>query len=178
MTSLPKLGKDDVILCVYAKAACGPGWSNTPLWVVVRNSCNGDICEVCIQPEQQTLIMRSLYSISHAVNDQLVKEADKLLRKSNCKPLPKKVEKPQPDRNQTLTPAEAQLMQTAAVEETIAFDDDWRGHINVMMQELIARLEALEAKDEENQSWQKRFGDAVDRLTARMNLIFDKVNKL
>ena len=177
MTSLPKLGKDDVILCVYAKAACGPGWSNTPLWVVVRNSCNGDICEVCIQPEQQTLIMRSLYSISHAVNDQLVKEADKLLRKSNCKPLPKEVV-PQPDHSQTLTPAEAQLMQTAAVEETIAFDDDWRGHINVMMQELIARLEASEAKDEENQSWQKRFGDAVDRLTARMNLIFDKVNKL
>jgi hypothetical protein len=50
------LDENDTILCVYAQAAIGPGWSNTPLWVVVRNSCNGDICEVCIQPEQQTLI--------------------------------------------------------------------------------------------------------------------------
>ena len=129
MSGLPKLGKDDVILCVYAKAACGPGWSNTPLWVVVRNSCNGDICEVCIQPEQQTLIMRSLYSISHAVNDQLVKEADKLLRKSNCKPLPKKAT-PVPDRNQTFELAELEAMQ----EEKIATDDDWRGAIDIFNQ--------------------------------------------
>ncbi len=48
----------------------------------------------------------------------------------------------------------------------------------VLLQELTVRMEALEAKDEDLSSWQKRFGDAVDRLTARMNLIFDKVNKL
>jgi len=111
----------------------------------------------------------------------------------HCKPLPKEAT-PVPDRNQTLTPAEAQLMQTAAVEETIAFDDDWRGRINVMMQELIARLEALEAKDNDPRyaalkkrlthlerlvadidRWQKNIGRAVDGLIDRMNGMDDRV---
>ncbi len=62
------------------------------------------------------------------------------------RPVQKKAE-PAPDRNQTLTPAEAQLMQTAAVEETIAFDDDWRGAIDIKLDELTRRLDAVEAKD-------------------------------
>jgi hypothetical protein len=147
-----------------------------------------------------------------------------------CKPLPKKVEKPQPDRNQPFEPAELEAMQEEAMLESIESHkpeitvvpdpeqpryaalkkrlirlERFMADINdlhkntggtiyeqlrclkneqetaganmlVLLQELTVRMEALEAKDEDLSSWQKRFGDAVDRLTARMNLITEKVD--
>jgi len=60
----------------------------------------------------------------------------------HCKPLPKKAT-PVPDRNQTFELAELGAMQ----EEKIATDDDWRGAIDIKLDDLTKRLDAVEAKD-------------------------------
>jgi hypothetical protein len=50
---------------------------------------------------------------------------------------------PVPDRNRTFEPAELEAMK----EEKIATDDDWRGAIDIKLDELTRRLDAVEAKD-------------------------------
>ena len=67
------------ILTAFAEPACGPGWSNTPVWVVLRDE-NGKFSVECIQPEDQTATMITLYSISSVVHRQMSKEAEKIIR--------------------------------------------------------------------------------------------------
>jgi DNA-binding transcriptional LysR family regulator len=57
----------DHIVTAYAAAAAGPGWSNQPLWVIVRDA-NQKLREECIQPPEQGREMMALYRISEAVH--------------------------------------------------------------------------------------------------------------
>lgn len=54
------------ILTAYAERATGPGWSNTPVWVIVAG-LDGKLRQECLQPEQQTAEMGSLYGIAAEV---------------------------------------------------------------------------------------------------------------
>ncbi len=67
-----KLSKEmsEYIVTAYAEPAAGPGWSNTPIWIVINNVLNKMRLE-CLQPEQQSAEMRTLYEISTAVNSQM-----------------------------------------------------------------------------------------------------------
>lgn len=62
LTEKVKKGKIDVVTA-FAEPACGPGWSNSPVWVICRN-CDGSFYMECIQPEDQTRDMRLLYRIT------------------------------------------------------------------------------------------------------------------
>jgi hypothetical protein len=73
------INKDEHIVTAYAEYACGPGWSNTPLWVVVRKMDN-TFRLVCLQPEDQTETMRTLFDISASVNIDMVNECKKLVK--------------------------------------------------------------------------------------------------
>jgi hypothetical protein len=74
------LEPEDQVVTVYAEPASGPGWSNTPLWVVVRNRMEGRLRMECVQPEFQTDVMHTLYPISAVVQRQLVREVELLAR--------------------------------------------------------------------------------------------------
>jgi hypothetical protein len=60
----------DSIVTAWAEPASGPGWSNQPLWVIVKDG-DGKLREECIQPEEQDQVMRTLYAISASVHFQL-----------------------------------------------------------------------------------------------------------
>jgi len=65
------LDDGDTILTAYAESARGPGWSNTPIWVIVR-ARTGRLRQDCIQPAEQTRDMELLCSISECVNTKMV----------------------------------------------------------------------------------------------------------
>lgn len=62
-----RLGKHDRIVTAYAQRASGPGWSNSPLWVIVRDG-DGKLREECIQPEERTAPLHWLYDVAEAAH--------------------------------------------------------------------------------------------------------------
>ena len=72
-----KLKQDETIIAVVPEYCNGPGWSNTPIWLVIRDS--SDIYRrVCLQPEEQTQLMRDTFKIAAAMSDMLLYEANLL----------------------------------------------------------------------------------------------------
>src|SRR5438552_91090 len=47
------LADDDAIVTAYAESAAGPGWANSPIWVIVRRR-DGNLRMECLQPDEQT----------------------------------------------------------------------------------------------------------------------------
>lgn len=62
-----KLTKNERIVTAFAEYVSGPGWSNQPIWVIVRGN-DGALREECIQPDQQTADMHTLFSVSAAAH--------------------------------------------------------------------------------------------------------------
>lgn len=62
-----RLHEGERIVAVVPEYASGPGWSNTPLWVYVRD-LSGVIREFAIQPQEQTLEMLLLFKILEAAH--------------------------------------------------------------------------------------------------------------
>lgn len=58
-----KLSDGETIVTAWAESASGPGWSNSPLWVLVR-SADGRLRVDCIQPDKHTRDMATLYRVS------------------------------------------------------------------------------------------------------------------
>lgn len=54
------------ILTAYAEPSSGPGWSNRPVWIIVAGRDN-KLRQECLQPDEQTVEMLSLYGIAAEV---------------------------------------------------------------------------------------------------------------
>jgi hypothetical protein len=65
------IGEHDEIICAFAQPAGGPGWSNQPLWVIVRSRLDGSLRQECLQPEEFDMYIWTLYDISAAVSAQM-----------------------------------------------------------------------------------------------------------
>ena len=79
-TKLPfKLAADEHVVTAYAQRAAGPGWANTPLWVIIQDG-NGKLRKECLQPEQQSGDIYLLYGLSDTLQGLLVNEVERLLR--------------------------------------------------------------------------------------------------
>lgn len=63
---------EDVIAAVPEMVA-GPGWSNAPLWVYIKNHATNELREECIQPEERTPEMHALFHVGWAVHNALIK---------------------------------------------------------------------------------------------------------
>lgn len=63
-----KLRKHDAIIAAWAERASGPGWSNSPVWAVIRSALDGSHRVECIQPDEQTRDMAALYAVSEAAH--------------------------------------------------------------------------------------------------------------
>ena len=62
-----KLESTDAIVTAYAEHCSGPGWSNSPVWVIVRD-LQGNLRQECIQMRDQTAEMRVLFDSSVAAH--------------------------------------------------------------------------------------------------------------
>jgi len=58
------------IVTAWAEKASGPGWSNFPIWVLIIEPMGTYRLE-CIQPEEQTDEMRTLFKVSALVAEQM-----------------------------------------------------------------------------------------------------------
>jgi hypothetical protein len=67
MSTPIKLSKGDAVVTAFAERASGPGWANTPIWVIVQNG-DGILRRECIQPEHRTAAMAWLYDSSEAAH--------------------------------------------------------------------------------------------------------------
>lgn len=75
-----KIKAHDHIIAVVAQPASGPGWANTPLWIILQDG-NNHLRRVCLQPEEQSDGLRMLYATAAAVHVALVREVEALTRK-------------------------------------------------------------------------------------------------
>lgn len=66
------------IVTAYPEYAECPGWRNEPIWVVVR--VNGDLREVCLQPDEQTAEMRYLFAVCAAANVAMTRAVERAMR--------------------------------------------------------------------------------------------------
>lgn len=62
----------DSVVCAWAETASGPGWSNAPLWAIIRHT-DGSLEMVVIQPDEQTTEMHAIYAISNVVSGMMLK---------------------------------------------------------------------------------------------------------
>ena len=60
------------IAAVVPGCAAGPGWRNTPLWVHIHNHSTGTFRSECIQPEDQTPQMATLFRPGAAMCEALI----------------------------------------------------------------------------------------------------------
>lgn len=74
-----KLGKHDRVVAAFAEPASGPGWANTPLWLIIQEG-DGKLRRECLQPDEQSEGMRLLYATAAAVHGALVREVETLTR--------------------------------------------------------------------------------------------------
>ena len=74
------ISKTDTIVTAYCCSASGPGWGNSPVWVIVRDR-EGKMREECIQPEDQTEGMSLLYGVSQAVHLAMTGSVEKWAEK-------------------------------------------------------------------------------------------------
>ena len=64
----------------WAEACRGPGWSNRPVWVLLRDPATGAHRVECLQPEEQTARMRTLFDVSAAASASMTFAAAAMIR--------------------------------------------------------------------------------------------------
>jgi hypothetical protein len=74
-----KLDAEETIVTAFAESAAGPGWGNSPVWVVVRARDHALRLE-CLQPDEQNREIRVLYGVSAATHAAMTKQVESLLR--------------------------------------------------------------------------------------------------
>ena len=79
-----KLNPGDYIITTYAQPASGPGWGNTPVWVLVKGA-DGKIREECLQPDQQTRDMVLLYPYSARAHRDMCSAVEQCVKRCNSK---------------------------------------------------------------------------------------------
>jgi hypothetical protein len=65
-----KLARGERIIAVVPERCNGPGWSNSPAWVYIATN-DGRLREECIQPEERTPELHTLFSIGETVCNAL-----------------------------------------------------------------------------------------------------------
>jgi hypothetical protein len=74
-----KLALDDTVVTAWGENCAGPGWSNWPAWVLIRER-SGKLRIECIQPEEQSAAMVSVFPFSAQAAVSMRAAVEKLLR--------------------------------------------------------------------------------------------------
>jgi hypothetical protein len=73
-----RLSKGDVVVTAWAESCGGPGWANTPVWVLVQRRDSSFAIE-CLQPREQTDVMLLLHSTSAHIARLMTAETRRVL---------------------------------------------------------------------------------------------------
>ena len=73
-----KLKDGEHIVTAFATRACGPGWANTPIWIIIRGA-DGKLRQECLQPQQQTFEMQWLFPYSSRAHEDMVRAVGQLV---------------------------------------------------------------------------------------------------
>ena len=73
-----RLAPGEYVVTAWAESAAGPGWSNSPLLVLIGNPDGKHRIEY-LQPDDQTMVMVTLYGISSQVHESMRRAAARLL---------------------------------------------------------------------------------------------------
>lgn len=68
----PWFKEGDSIITAYAESCSGPGWANSPVWVIVADG-NRKLRQECIQPSEQDGFILTLYSVSQSAHISMTK---------------------------------------------------------------------------------------------------------
>jgi hypothetical protein len=71
-----RLADTDNVVAAWAESAAGPGWSNQPIWVLVKSRLDGALRIECLQPHEQTHELMTLYRVSEAAHRALTRAAE------------------------------------------------------------------------------------------------------
>lgn len=66
-----KLARGENVIAVVPERCHGPGWSNQPVWVYIKTN-DGRLREECIQPEERTPEMHTLFDAGEAICNSLL----------------------------------------------------------------------------------------------------------
>ncbi len=67
-----ELRPHETIIAVHPEYVSGPGWSNAPTWVYIKNHATSDVRAECIQPEERSDALHTLFSVGAAIHAALV----------------------------------------------------------------------------------------------------------
>lgn len=73
---LLNMGKGDTIVTAYPQSVAGPDWANIPLWVIVRDG-DGILREECLQPDEQTVDIRMLFTVCEATHGAMLSAVER-----------------------------------------------------------------------------------------------------
>ena len=79
---LLKLAPGEYIAAVVPEYCAGPGYSNRPLWVYIRNGST--YRQECIQPEQQTPAMHTMFATLAAAHGQMLAAVEAVTKKAKA----------------------------------------------------------------------------------------------
>lgn len=78
-----RLSEHEYVETAYAQHAAGPGWSNTPLWIVITDGATGKTRKACLQPDEQTTEMHTLYSFAALAHESMMSAVSRVIVKAN-----------------------------------------------------------------------------------------------
>jgi hypothetical protein len=65
------MAKFDTVVVAWAESVDGPGWSNTLVWVIVRDGITGKLRQEALQPSEQTADMFAVFAFSDLATARL-----------------------------------------------------------------------------------------------------------
>jgi len=77
-----KIEKNEYIITAFAQGASGPGWANTPIYIVVQD-IYGKIRTECLQPTEQTPEMWAIYKYSNLAHCDMVRAVERKFKVNN-----------------------------------------------------------------------------------------------
>jgi hypothetical protein len=66
------LKKGEYVVAVVPEIAAGPGWANSPTWVIIKDPTDNSYREECIQPEERTIELSILFKAGWILNNQMI----------------------------------------------------------------------------------------------------------
>lgn len=70
---MPPIDKYEQIVTAWAEISEGPGWSNRPVFILLRHTHTGVLRIIDLQPEEQDRVLRMLHGAAARMAELLVK---------------------------------------------------------------------------------------------------------
>ena len=75
--SRPRRKHDSLqVIAAWGERCFGPGWTNRPIWVLLRNPADGALSIEAIQPCDQTDVMLTLFPMSALAAEEMRRQVE------------------------------------------------------------------------------------------------------